>query len=44
MFTPTNITQNWVERIFGLNDKPKNTGIQWIKPAMIAKTAPMERT
>lgn len=44
MFTPINITINWIFKNFSFIVIPVNKGNQWTKPAIIAKTAPIERT
>jgi hypothetical protein len=36
--------ENWVINHLGLRETPKNTGSQWISPAIMAKTAPMDKT
>lgn len=44
IFTPANITQNWVFVIVWFNVYPVNKGNQCVRPPIIAKTAPMEST
>lgn len=44
MFTPTNITANCVFNHLGFKVSPVNSGYHWIKPAMIANTAPIDNT
>lgn len=44
MFTPTNITQNWVFVRVWLSEYPVNSGNQCVTPPMIANTAPIDRT
>ena len=44
IFTPINIITNWVVSQFGFRLMPVNRGNQWISPAMIANTAPIEST
>jgi hypothetical protein len=44
MLTPINIARNWLINQDGLKDTPKNTGIQWMRPAMMANTAPIDNT
>jgi hypothetical protein len=41
MFTPMNITANCALSHLGFNVNPVNRGYHWIKPAMIANTAPV---
>ena len=43
-FTPMNIKINWIFVQVECKVKPEINGNQWMKPAMIAKTAPIERT
>ena len=44
MFTPTNITRNCVFVQAECRVYPVISGNQWTKPAMIAKTAPIDKT
>lgn len=44
IFTPINITQNWVFVMVWLSVYPVNNGNQCVRPPMMAKTAPMEST
>lgn len=44
IFTPVNIRKNWMLRKDGFKVNPKNKGNQWIRPAIIAKTAPIDKT
>ena len=44
MFTPTNIIMNWIFVHVGFSVYPENSGNQWTKPPMMAKTAPIEST
>lgn len=44
MFTPTNIIAKWVLAHMSSNVYPVNSGNQCTNPAMMAKTAPIERT
>jgi hypothetical protein len=44
MFTPMNITANCALSHLGFNVNPVNRGYHWIKPAMIANTAPIDST
>jgi len=44
ILTPKNIMINCLFNQDGFIDVPVNKGNQWISPAMIANTAPMERT
>ena len=44
MFTPMNMARNWIFRSFGLIDRLNISGNQCTMPAMIANTAPIERT
>lgn len=44
IFTPANITQNWVFVIVWLSVYPVNRGNQWVSPPMMANTAPIEST
>ena len=43
-FTPTNITPKWALAHVEWRVYPVNSGNQWVKPARIAKTAPIDRT
>lgn len=43
-FTPTNITPKWAFAHVGCRVYPVNRGNQWVNPARIAKTAPIDRT
>lgn len=44
MLTPRNITQNWVLVRVWLSAYPVNSGNQWVRPPMMANTAPMDNT
>lgn len=44
MFTPVNITQNWVFVIVWFKVYPVNSGNQWVSPPIMANTAPIDRT
>lgn len=44
MLTPTNITAKWVLAHMSSRVYPVNSGNQWTNPAIIAKTAPIDRT
>lgn len=44
MLTPTNITAKWIFAHVSLSENPVNNGNQWINPAIIANTAPMDST
>jgi len=44
VLTPTNMIENCAISHLGLKDTPKNKGSQWISPAIIANTAPIDRT
>jgi len=44
MFTPTNMIVKWIFAHVLLRVYPENSGNQWTKPPMMAKTAPIERT
>jgi hypothetical protein len=44
MLTPKNIEKNWILSHVGFIVVPLNKGNQWIIPAIIAKTAPMDST
>lgn len=44
MLTPMNMAMNWIFRIFGFIFMLNMIGVQWVIPAIIANTAPMERT
>jgi hypothetical protein len=44
MFTPMNIIMNCVFSIFGLMFMLNRRGSQWVAPAIIANTAPIDRT
>lgn len=44
MFTPVNMTQNWVFVRVWFNVYPVNKGNQWVNPPIMANTAPIERT
>lgn len=44
MLTPINITQNWVFVMVWFSEYPVNSGNQWVRPPMIANTAPIDRT
>jgi len=44
VLTPTNIAVNWIFSHFGFMDKLNRMGNQWMIPAMMANTAPMDRT
>lgn len=43
-FTPTNITPNWALAHVECRVYPVNRGNQWVNPARIANTAPIDRT
>jgi len=43
-FTPINIIINWLFNHLGFNLNPVNKGYQWINPAIIANTAPIDNT
>lgn len=43
-FTPTNIEKNWIFNNLGFNLILNNNGSQWVAPAMIANTAPIDKT
>jgi hypothetical protein len=43
-FTPINIVINWIFRYILFNVRPVNRGYQFRNPAIIANTAPIERT
>jgi len=42
--TPINMTMNWVFSHIGFITVPEKRGNQWIKPPIIAKTAPIDKT
>jgi len=42
--TPRNITQNCLFNRVGFKGMLKAKGNQWVTPAIIAKTAPIDRT
>lgn len=44
MFTPTNMMAKWVLAHVSSSIYPVNSGNQCTNPAMIANTAPIERT
>lgn len=44
MFTPTNIMAKWVLAHMSSSVYPVNSGNQCTNPAIIANTAPIERT
>lgn len=44
ILTPKNIMINCLFSQYGFMEVPVNKGNQWISPAIIANTAPMERT
>lgn len=44
MFTPVNITANCAFSHLGFMVSPVNRGNHWMKPAMIANTAPIDST
>jgi len=43
-FTPINITPKWILDHVLCRVNPVRRGNQWTNPAMMAKTAPIERT
>lgn len=42
--TPMNIEKKWIFNKIELKDHPKNIGNQWVIPARMAKTAPIDKT
>lgn len=44
MFTPVNIEMNCTFAVFGLMTKLNRRGAQWVIPAIIANTAPIDNT
>jgi len=44
MFTPMNMEKNWIFSILGLRFMLNNKGSQWVAPAIMANTAPIDRT
>lgn len=42
--TPVNITPKWALAHVGWRVYPVKSGNQWVNPARMAKTAPIERT
>jgi len=44
MFTPVNIEKNWTFIIFGFMFILNKRGNQWVIPAMMANTAPIDKT
>ena len=44
IFTPKNIVRKCILSHLGFSVTPVNRGNQWVIPAKIPKTAPMERT
>lgn len=43
-FTPTNITPKWALAHVEWRVYPVNRGNQWVNPARIANTAPIDKT
>lgn len=43
-FTPVNMTPKWALAHVGWRVYPVSSGNQWVNPARMAKTAPIERT
>lgn len=43
-FTPVNMTPKWAFAHVVCRVYPVNSGNQWVNPARMAKTAPIERT
>jgi len=43
-FTPMNIEKNWVFNSLGFKEMLNIKGIQWVTPAIIENTAPIDRT
>jgi hypothetical protein len=44
MFTPMNMVINWIFSILGFIFILNMIGVQWVIPAIMANTAPIERT
>lgn len=44
MFTPKNITTNCSFAHVWFSENPVNSGNQWVNPAIIANTAPIDNT
>lgn len=42
--TPTNMTPKWILAHVEWSVYPVNSGNQWVNPARIANTAPIDRT
>jgi len=44
IFTPVNIEKNWIFIILGLIFMLNKSGNQWVVPAIMANTAPIDST
>ena len=44
MLTPKNMVKNWIFNHLGFMVSPLNKGYQWTNPAIIANTAPIDKT
>jgi len=44
IFTPMNIEKNWIFIKLLFKDRPNIIGNQWVIPAKIVKTAPIDKT
>jgi len=44
IFTPMNMVENWILVCFGFMVMLKINGAQWVKPAIMANTAPIDKT